>query len=164
MTTCHQCNSEIADADVFCPYCGISLAPVDISSEEDEFASTIMMTPEIASSVEEKTVTSEPRVQEPEPEQEIESPVAEVEYDDITPPMPDLIREAEPIVEYSEPTIEEPLEQYEPEPVNVQSVFASEPLESTPQDDSGIDEPRPYSAPEVHEEPQTDLVSSSFDE
>src|SRR6185436_5894021 len=124
MTTCQQCNSEIADADVFCPYCGISLAPVDISSEEDEFASTIMMTPEIASSVEEKPVPAEPK---PEPAQEIESPVAEVEYDDITPPMPDLIREAEPIVEYSEPTIEEPLEQYEPEPVDVQSVSASEP-------------------------------------
>ena len=49
MAKCHQCNSEISDADAFCPYCGISLTPVEIPSEEDEFASTIMMTPEMAS-------------------------------------------------------------------------------------------------------------------
>ena len=46
MTTCHQCGSEVADNDSFCPYCGISLAPVAIpSAAEDEFASTILRPP-----------------------------------------------------------------------------------------------------------------------
>jgi serine/threonine protein kinase len=44
MTKCHQCDSEVADNDAFCPHCGISLAPVAIpSAVEDEFASTIIM-------------------------------------------------------------------------------------------------------------------------
>jgi serine/threonine-protein kinase len=44
MTTCHQCGSNVAENDVFCPFCGISLAPVGVpDAENDEFASTIMM-------------------------------------------------------------------------------------------------------------------------
>ncbi|HYJ90619.1 MAG TPA: zinc-ribbon domain-containing protein, partial [Pyrinomonadaceae bacterium] len=44
MTTCHQCGSEVAQNDAFCPHCGISLAPIAVpSSENDEFASTIIM-------------------------------------------------------------------------------------------------------------------------
>ena len=46
MTTCHQCGLEVAENDAFCPYCGISLAPVAVlGGEEDEFASTIIMPP-----------------------------------------------------------------------------------------------------------------------
>jgi eukaryotic-like serine/threonine-protein kinase len=47
MITCTQCNSEISESDAFCPYCGISLIPVEVVSEDDEFASTIMMSPDI---------------------------------------------------------------------------------------------------------------------
>lgn len=45
MTHCHECNSEVADTDTFCPYCGITLVPVSIPSDpaEDAMASTIVM-------------------------------------------------------------------------------------------------------------------------
>jgi len=43
MNICHQCGSEVAENDAFCPFCGISLQPVAVSVEDDEFASTIMM-------------------------------------------------------------------------------------------------------------------------
>lgn len=46
MITCHECGSNVAENDIFCPYCGISLKPVEIPAEDDEFASTIMMSPE----------------------------------------------------------------------------------------------------------------------
>lgn len=45
MTRCHECDSEVAEIDVFCPYCGISLKPAAPLPEEadDSLASTIMM-------------------------------------------------------------------------------------------------------------------------
>src|SRR3954451_16167099 len=43
MIKCHQCDSEVAENDAFCPFCGISLQPVAVPTDEDEFASTIMM-------------------------------------------------------------------------------------------------------------------------
>lgn len=45
MITCHECGSEVAENDAFCPFCGISLQPVAIPgiSTEDEFAATIAM-------------------------------------------------------------------------------------------------------------------------
>ena len=46
MTYCHECGSEVADIDVFCPFCGISLRPIDVPGEEDpSFESTIIMQP-----------------------------------------------------------------------------------------------------------------------
>lgn len=49
MAYCHECGSEVAELDVFCPYCGVSLEPVSLSGSElsetgetdDPFASTI---------------------------------------------------------------------------------------------------------------------------
>ena len=45
MNTCHECGSDITGSDVFCPYCGIALAPpVAVEpAADDEMASTIMM-------------------------------------------------------------------------------------------------------------------------
>ena len=44
MTYCHECGSEVAESDVFCPFCGISLEPVNVDNGEDvEFQSTIVM-------------------------------------------------------------------------------------------------------------------------
>lgn len=45
MTHCHECDSEVAETDVFCPFCGISLEPVavDDGGENVEFQSTIVM-------------------------------------------------------------------------------------------------------------------------
>lgn len=45
MTFCHECGSEVAENDAFCPYCGITLHPIEVppDQEEEAFASTIMM-------------------------------------------------------------------------------------------------------------------------
>ena len=44
MIRCHECESEIAENDLFCPYCGISVPrPSEVPSIDDEMASTIMM-------------------------------------------------------------------------------------------------------------------------
>ncbi len=54
MIYCHECGSEVAESDAFCPYCGITLAKPEVPAEEaeeaavepagDEFDSTIVMT------------------------------------------------------------------------------------------------------------------------
>jgi len=43
MAFCHECGSEVAEIDVFCPFCGISLEPVSLGGEEaeDAYANTI---------------------------------------------------------------------------------------------------------------------------
>jgi serine/threonine-protein kinase len=45
MANCPECGSEVAESDLFCPYCGISLSPVTVlgDSEIDEFASTVVI-------------------------------------------------------------------------------------------------------------------------
>ncbi|MEO7674747.1 MAG: zinc ribbon domain-containing protein, partial [Pyrinomonadaceae bacterium] len=45
--TCHECGSEVAENDVFCPFCGISLEPVSLADDQidDSMASTIMIQP-----------------------------------------------------------------------------------------------------------------------
>lgn len=55
MLSCHECDSEVAEQDIFCPYCGISLQQAeapnsgeinnDAGLAEDEMDSTLMMTP-----------------------------------------------------------------------------------------------------------------------
>ncbi len=40
MAYCYECGSEVAQIDVFCPYCGISLKPVAIAGDNnDDFSS-----------------------------------------------------------------------------------------------------------------------------
>ena len=76
MITCHQCGSEVAENDAFCPHCGISLQPVAVPAAEDEFASTIIMAPtqpapsKPPESVEEGPVIDAVEVPEPETENE----------------------------------------------------------------------------------------------
>ena len=46
MKHCHECDSDIADNDIFCPYCGISIAGVAVqgaSGDEEAFSSTIVI-------------------------------------------------------------------------------------------------------------------------
>ena len=46
MKHCHECDSDIADNDTFCPYCGISIAGVPVqaaSGDEEAFSSTIVI-------------------------------------------------------------------------------------------------------------------------
>lgn len=48
MTDCRECGSKVAELDIFCPFCGISLEPIaGPDKAEDAFASTIVM-PEAA--------------------------------------------------------------------------------------------------------------------
>lgn len=48
MALCHECGSEVAENDVFCPFCGISLKPIEIDDGQHDpaFESTIVMTPD----------------------------------------------------------------------------------------------------------------------
>ncbi len=51
MPICHECDSTVAENDIFCPFCGISLSaavPPPVEAQSDDFESTIMMTPEEA--------------------------------------------------------------------------------------------------------------------
>jgi len=45
MALCHECGSEVAENDVFCPFCGISLKPIQVEDGEADpaFESTIVM-------------------------------------------------------------------------------------------------------------------------
>ncbi len=44
MSICQECGSEVADQDLFCPYCGISLQPVTVPAGDDAaMESTIVM-------------------------------------------------------------------------------------------------------------------------
>ncbi len=61
-TICHECGSSVAEAEAFCPYCGISLHAAEPFPEVDEsMESTIMMPmPAADAPVEEKAVDSNP--------------------------------------------------------------------------------------------------------
>ncbi len=44
MAYCHECGSEVAENEVFCPFCGISLQPIVVENdEEDALSSTIVI-------------------------------------------------------------------------------------------------------------------------
>jgi serine/threonine-protein kinase len=53
MAKCHECDSDVALNDVFCPFCGISLQPIVAVEPDESMESTIMMPPaEVAKMVE----------------------------------------------------------------------------------------------------------------
>ena len=45
MAYCHECGSEVAEIDTFCPYCGITLQPIIIENgdDDDSLGSTIVI-------------------------------------------------------------------------------------------------------------------------
>ncbi len=45
MKQCHECDSDVADNDLFCPYCGISIqgVAVETAAADDAFSSTIVI-------------------------------------------------------------------------------------------------------------------------
>ncbi len=60
MTHCHECGSEVADNDIFCPFCGISLRPIEVAGDDDaSLESTIMMTPSELSEMRQQAADSE---------------------------------------------------------------------------------------------------------
>jgi serine/threonine protein kinase, bacterial len=42
MAYCHECGEKVAEIDVYCPYCGISLQPISIAGEDISFEKTIV--------------------------------------------------------------------------------------------------------------------------
>ena len=41
MAYCHECGSQVAEIDVFCPFCGITLKPTGVENENDDMTKTI---------------------------------------------------------------------------------------------------------------------------
>ncbi|MGB5013066.1 MAG: protein kinase [Pyrinomonadaceae bacterium] len=73
MKHCHECDSEVGDLDIFCPYCGITLkaAIIDESSNDDAFSSTIVIPPP-PSTEESGNVNAELTIFEPDKSSKIE--------------------------------------------------------------------------------------------
>ena len=179
MPTCHQCGSEVAENDAFCPYCGISLTPVAIpSAAEDEFASTIIMptggsmaSPEaVAQSPAAPAIEEENRhreevlsvVPEPEPENEPPALMAEpipvvpepsIDYDNVpTPPaLAELERSA------AEPEPPSPVVEPDRQPESPSGPMAfSQPVETPPEtkpQEREVHEPEPSFQQEPKPEP-----------
>src|SRR5687768_7909654 len=36
MAYCHECGEQVAEIDIFCPHCGISLQPVALPDEDED--------------------------------------------------------------------------------------------------------------------------------
>ena len=98
--TCHECGSNVAEIDVFCPFCGISLEPVSLAENEtdDSMASTIMIQPSEIDALANAAKTTSPPVGASAGELEPEGVVAgktdsaaraadEVSLDDIPTPL-----------------------------------------------------------------------------
>jgi serine/threonine protein kinase len=150
MITCHQCGSEVAENDAFCPHCGISLQPVAVPAAEDEFASTIIMAPtqpappQLPESVEDGPVIDAVEVPEPEPEEEPaqaqqeEQPAAvsrlssdQPDYNDIpTPPALTELERAD--CERETPSVQQPTDHQAQDFAGVDDypTIASTPIES----------------------------------
>lgn len=43
MAYCYECGSEVAEIDIFCPYCGISLKPVAAVGDDSSMDKTVVM-------------------------------------------------------------------------------------------------------------------------
>ncbi len=72
---CHECGSAITAAETFCPYCGISLAPVALDGDtvDESLESTIMISPgeaeNLAKMAKAAPANETPTVEEPAPDQ-----------------------------------------------------------------------------------------------
>jgi serine/threonine protein kinase len=62
MAYCQECGEKVAENDVFCPYCGISLQPIAVAGREDfSFEKTIVAESPKVSEPQEKMPADEPR-------------------------------------------------------------------------------------------------------
>ena len=59
MAYCPECGSEVAEIDVFCPFCGISLQPIAVENNEDDALSSTIMIPHSEVEANEKLENSE---------------------------------------------------------------------------------------------------------
>ena len=64
MDRCRECDTEISENDLFCPFCGITVKTVDVADADpdpdESLESTIMMSPDEVSSMRAGISTSEP--------------------------------------------------------------------------------------------------------
>lgn len=150
MAYCHDCGSQVADQDIFCPYCGVSLEPVSLSGSNSDPAF-------------ENTISNE----EPPVEAANDSaPPVDAGYvpSDATMasiPLPKFIEEGNAEPGYSDVPSEGPAEMEEPtatvdEPAPVD--FEANDLPAEIEDEIHIEEP---GAAEVHEAPAVDEGYSS---
>lgn len=155
MSICQECGSEVAEQDVFCPYCGISLQPVAVPADDNAaMESTIVMQaplPEILSDVVEpvadvsgdeaagKTTddmppaSAAPSLNEPEfpapVEELVEAPgsVADVQIDESEDPVPEAV---EPVSVAGEGTLDEVSAELEAPESFVIEEIAAQPAET----------------------------------
>jgi len=107
MIYCHECGSEVAETDAFCPYCGITLqqpepaaeTPQSAESTDDdqEFDSTIVMSPaELEAqkaALSEHQADEEPPISTPSP---VEESIADDDIDEVDSiPTPGVITDLE---------------------------------------------------------------------
>ena len=97
MVACPECASEVADNDIYCPYCGISLHPADfVAAPDDPLAQTIV------TSISELPI---PAAVEPSPvDEEVQTPDRSPIED--SEPVPAVLPEQEPTISESPETSE----------------------------------------------------------
>lgn len=84
MALCHECGSEVAENDQFCPFCGIALLTASPEAEDDAaFESTIIMPPPPKAATAEETPAPENKPAEP----AIEEPPGRDDFDDVPTPI-----------------------------------------------------------------------------
>ncbi len=77
MAYCYECGSEVAQIDVFCPYCGITLKPANLADESaDEILSSA---PDEVSAPQPTSVIAEPLVESAAPTQ-VKEPKTETDF------------------------------------------------------------------------------------
>ncbi len=128
MTKCPECDSEVAELDTFCPYCGISLNPVVLPADAaaDEMASTIVMsskpkladvlpvpTPAVSEPSEPEAVSAPPVVEEQTPS-DVDASSDEETAPEIEP-VASVPTEIEPAVDEVDVIAEPDVAEFEPD-------------------------------------------------
>lgn len=140
MPACPECASEVADNDIYCPYCGISLRPAELAPEpEDPLAQTIVTSVSqlpIPPAIEPRpTATDFPPVSEQAAEAEsianIEtSPAIEPAAQDAVPEeiAPEVVAASEKISDVEDAVADMPSVGAEASPVDLESTLHDHPV------------------------------------
>src|SRR5207245_721726 len=95
MALCHECGEQVAENDIFCPHCGISLEPISLGGGDPaaEFEKTVVMSPPNKSNKGLKIQVG-PDEKPPDVEPVSAAHGDKTQKDEITPPEPELLRNA----------------------------------------------------------------------
>src|SRR5438876_2982648 len=93
MALCHECGEQVAENDIFCPHCGISLEPISLGGGDAaaEFEKTVVMLPPKKSNKGFK-IQVDPDKKATDVEPVSAAPGDKTQKDKITPPEPELLR------------------------------------------------------------------------